>query len=430
MEYTRVCNAILNGTAGTLLLHEGLVQEFIPGGIPVESTPGRDLEFDARNCHLLPSLIDIHVHLRDPGQEYKEDIASGLAAAASGGFGRVLAMANTDPVNDNAGITGYMLQKGREHHPHGPFLHPVGALTRGLKGKDLAPLAELAQAGCRAFSNDGLPVQDNELFRRAVEYASDLDLKVIDHCEDSFLSVGGVMNEGRMSDYLGLKGIPDVAESLQVSRDILLAAYLNIPIHLAHISCASSVELIYQAKQKSIPISAETCPHYLHWSEELVGGYNTLARVNPPLRTRDDVLALRQAVREKVIDAVASDHAPHADFEKEVPFAGAPNGISGLDTCLSLVLDLVRENVLTLQDVIRLMATSPGELFRLPVCSFAPGDPADFTLVDLEKKWVPSPETMLSKGTNTPCLGQTLQGRVMVHFIGGVPVINRLLSQP
>ncbi|EFI35044.1 dihydroorotase, multifunctional complex type [Desulfonatronospira thiodismutans ASO3-1] len=426
MAYTRISNAVLNGTAGTLFLHEGLVQEFVPGGLKDPGSADKDRELDARGCHILPSLIDVHVHLRDPGLEYKEDISSGLSAAASGGFGRVLAMANTDPVNDNAGITGHMLQKAREHHPVGPFLHPVGALTRGLKGRDLAPLAELAQAGCRAFSNDGLPVQDNELFRRAVEYASDLDLKVIDHCEDSFLSSGGVMNEGRMSDYLGLKGIPDVAESLQVSRDILLAAYLNTPIHLAHISCASSVELIYQARQKSIPVSAETCPHYLHWSEELVSGYNTLARVNPPLRTRDDVLALRQAVRENIIDAVASDHAPHADFEKEVPFADAPNGISGLDTSLSLMLDLVRQGVLETQDLVRLMASNPGEIFRLPVCSFAPGDPADFILVDPEKQWVPGPETMLSKGRNTPCLGQTLQGRVMAHFLGGAAVINRL----
>lgn len=426
MAYTSVSNAILNGNAGTLLLHEGRVQEFVPSPAPSGSTPGSDRELDAQGCHILPSLIDVHVHLRDPGFEYKEDIASGLAAAASGGFGQVLSMANTEPANDNAGITGYMLQKAREHHPAGPFLHPVGALTRGLRGRELAPLAELAQAGCRAFSNDGLPVQDNELFRRAMEYASDLDLMIIDHCEDSFLSAGGVMNEGRMSDYLGLKGIPDVAESLQVSRDILLAAYLNTPIHLAHISCASSVELIYQAKKKSIPVSAETCPHYLHWSEELVGNYNTLARVNPPLRTRDDVLALRQAVREKVIDVLASDHAPHADFEKEVPFAGAPNGISGLDTSLSLVLDLLRQNVLDQQDLVRLMAAKPGELFHLPVCGFTPGEPADFILVDLESQWVPGPDTMFSRGKNTPCLGQSLQGRVMAHFLGGVPVINRL----
>ncbi len=426
MSYTHIQNVVLDSTSGSLILHQGCLQAFIPDSDSYDTPSAREQTLDGRCCHVLPSLTDIHVHLREPGFEYKEDIASGLAAAAAGGFGRVLAMANTRPVNDQGSITRYMLQKAHEHHPDGPFLYPVGALTRGLKGKELAPLAELAEAGCRAFSNDGLPVQDNELFRRALEYASDLDIMVIDHCEDSFLSAGGVMNEGRMSDYLGLKGIPHVAESLQVSRDILLAAYLDIPVHLAHISCASSVELIYQAKQKSIPVSAETCPHYLHWSEELVKGYNTLARVNPPLRTPDDVLALRQAVRENVVDIIATDHAPHADFEKEVPFAQAPNGISGLDTALALCLDLVRRNVLQLQDLVRLMATSPARLFGLPVCTLEPGRPADFILVDLEHRWTPGPDTMLSKGKNTPCLGQTLQGRVMAHFLGGVPVINRL----
>jgi len=425
MPYMYIQDAVLNGRTGTLVLQKDRIEEFIPAEAVQDRASEQDLVLNARGCHLLPSLIDAHTHLREPGFEYKEDIASGLAAAAAGGFGRVLAMANTSPVNDHAGVTGYMFRQAELAHPVGPFIHPVGALTRGLKGRELAPLEELARAGCRAFSNDGVPVRDSEIFRRAVEYASDLNLVVIDHCEDPDLAAGGVMNEGRMSDYLGLRGIPDLAESVQVSRDILLAAYLDTPIHLAHISCAASVELIHWARQKSVPISAETCPHYLHWDESMVGNYNTLAKVNPPLRSRNDVLALRQAVREGVIDVIATDHAPHADFEKEVPFAQAPSGISGLDTALSLCLDLVRQEILSLHDLARLMASMPGKIFDLPVCGFTRGEPADFILVDLDHTWTAAPDNMLSRSKNTPCLGQTMQGRVMAHFLNGQPVVNR-----
>ena len=425
MSYTRIQNAVLNEEPGTLILKKDRIESFIPDSAGSAPEAGGKV-LNARGCHLLPSLVDAHVHLREPGLEYKEDITSGLAAAAAGGFGRVLAMANTDPVNDSTSITRYILEQASANHPLGPRLYPVGALTKGLRGKELSPLAELAGAGCRAFSNDGLPVQDNELFRRALEYSSDLGLLVIDHCEDSHLSAQGVMNEGRVSDYLGLKGIPSVAETLHVSRDILLAAYLDIPVHLAHISCAASVDLIHWAKQKSIPITAETCPHYLIWDEEMISGYNTLAKVNPPLRTREDVSALHQALRQGVIDIIATDHAPHADFEKEVPFAQAPNGISGLDTALSLCLGLVQKNVLTLEELTGHMAYTPSRLFNLPACRFAPGDPADFLLVDLKKEWVPGQNTMLSKGKNTPCLGETLQGKVMAHFLDGEPIVNLL----
>ncbi len=423
MAYKYIYNLVLNQEPGTLILDKDKIERFIPG--QNKKAPAEENALDAAGCHLMPSLIDVHVHLREPGFEYKEDISSGLAAAASGGFGRVMAMANTEPVNDNAVTTRFMLAQAEKAHPLGPFVHPVGALTRGLQGRELAPLAELAWAGCKAFSNDGIGVMDNELFRRAVEYSSDLKVLVIDHCEDHYLSSGGMVNEGRISNYLGLKGIPDIAESLQVSRDILLAAYLDTPIHLAHISCEASVELIYQAKQKSIPISAETCPHYLLWDENLVKNYNTMAKVNPPLRTRSDVLALRQAVNERVIDIVATDHAPHADFEKEVPFAQAPNGISGLDTALSLCLGLVDRNILKLEDLSRLMALAPARIFDLPACEFIRGQSADFILVDLKQDWTVDPDTMVSRGKNTPCLGEKLKGKVMAHFLNGIPVINR-----
>ncbi|WP_045216405.1 dihydroorotase [Desulfonatronovibrio magnus] len=423
MATLKITNVFLNDQSGTLIIKDNTIDSFVQGRMSLDSS---DNTFDGKGCTIMPGLIDVHVHLREPGFEYKEDINSGLGAAAGGGFSRVMAMANTAPVNDNSAVTKLMLEKNQVHHPYGPYVHPVGALTRNLQGKELAPLAELKDAGCKAFSNDGLPVQDNELFRRAMEYASDLDMLVIDHCEDSYLAADGVMNEGRLSGYLGLKGIPTTAESMQAARDILLAAYLDTPVHLAHISCEESVELIAWAREKSIPVTAETCPHYLVWDEEAVQGYNTLAKVNPPLRTKKDVLALRHAVKSGVISIIATDHAPHADFEKEVPFAQAPNGISGLDTALSICLQLVRDGVINLSDLCGLMSHNPAQLFGFPVNRFSKGDPADFILVDMEKKWKVTSESMLSKSKNTPCLGQTLQGRVMANYIGGQKVLSRL----
>lgn len=410
------------GQVQDLLVARGRILELaLPGVINTDCAR----VYDARGLTLLPSLIDAHVHLREPGQEYKEDIASGLRAALEGGFGQVMAMANTRPVNDSATVTKFMLGQAKLACPQGPWVRPVGALTVGLAGKELAPIGELAQAGCVALSNDGLPVKNNELFRRGLEYGADFGLKVIDHCEDPWLGAGGVMNEGQLSGRLGLKGIPGISEAIQVARDILLASYLDLPVHLAHISCRESVELIAQAKAKGVPVTAETCPHYLLWDEELVAGYNTNARVNPPLRTHDDVLALRQAVRAGVIDILVTDHAPHANFEKEVPFDEAPNGISGLDTALALTNELLRQNVLTLADLAQLWCWNTAKIFNLPSTAFLPGDPADFILVDLDQAWRVTPETMRSKGKNTPCLQQDVMGQVQAHFLGGLEIFLR-----
>lgn len=415
-----VRRALWRNRESDLLVAEGKVLE-----ITVHD-PKREWEdvsvVQAEGAVLLPSLIDAHVHLREPGQEYKEDIESGLAAAAAGGFGQVLAMANTDPVNDRAAVTEFMLERAGQTHPHGPRLHPVGALTRGLAGKELAPLAELAGAGCAAFSNDGVPVADNELFRHALEYASDLGLPVIDHCEDPYLSKGAVMNEGELSGRLGLKGAPAAAEALQVARDVMLSAYLDIPVHLAHISCRESVEIIARAKEKGVGVTAETCPHYLVWTEDLLSEYNSLAKVNPPLRTRDDVEALRQAVSSGVMDILVTDHAPHADFEKETPLADAPNGISGLDTALSLTWGLVGDGGLVVDDFIRLWCFRPAEIYGLKVNRFKKGDPADFVLFDPGKRWKVTAASLVSKGKNTPCLGRMLTGRVTAHYLSGKKV--------
>jgi dihydroorotase len=405
-----------------LLVGDGKVVELADAG--AVQAPGARV-VDGGGLMLLPSLIDAHVHLREPGQEYKEDIASGLSAAAGGGFGQVMAMANTSPVNDNASVTRLMLQKAAQAFPNGPWVRPVGALTVGLAGKELAPAGELARAGCVALSNDGVPVENTELFRRAVEYAADFGLRVIDHCEDPWLGRGGVVNEGEVSGRLGLKGVPAVSEAMQVARDILLASYLNLPIHLAHISCRESVELIARAKERGVPVTAETCPHYLLWDESRVGNYDTSVRVNPPLRTRDDVLALRQAVRAGVIDILVTDHAPHAAHEKEVTFADAPNGISGLDTALSLTYELVRSGELDFTDIARLWCWRTAEIFGLPANRMQPGDPADFVLFDPDLAWVATAEALLSKGKNTPCLDKEVPGRVMAHYLGGEAVFSR-----
>lgn len=405
-----------------LLIRRGKVLELTP--YEKSGTPAKNARvIDAKGLTLLPSLIDAHTHMREPGQEWKEDIASGLDAAAHGGFGTVLCMANTDPVNDNASVTELMLEQASRSWPKGPRLAPIGALTKGLAGQELAPMEELARAGCVAFSNDGVPIASTELFRRAMEYASDLGMVVIDHCEDPFLGKGGSMNESPVSGRLGLKGQPWAAETIQIARDIELARYLNIPVHIAHVSTRQSVELLAWAKDKGAPVTAETCPHYLVLDESSVEGYNTRAKVNPPLRTPDDSAALLQALRDGVIDILATDHAPHAAHEKEVEFDHAPFGISGLDTALSVTWGLVASGDLDLDTFLRAWCYGPASIFNIAANTFEPGSPADFVLFDPDATWTVSAETMHSKSANTPLLGRTLSGRVVSHFIGGKKIV-------
>ena len=388
-----------------------------------QAAPEAAGHFDATGKLLFPSFIDAHVHLRDPGFTWKEDVASGLSAAAYGGFGTVMCMPNTDPVNDDAAVTRHILEKARTAWPHGPRVRPIGALSMGLKGEGLAPFAELAEAGCVAFSNDGLPVADTELFRRAMEYASDLGLFLIDHCEDPFLARKTVMNEGLTSSLLGVKGQPDVGETIQVARSVLLAEYLNLPVHIAHVSCRRSLDMIVWAKQRGVKVTAETCPHYLLLDESALHGYNTNAKVNPPLRTPADVAALRLAVKTGQIDMLVTDHAPHAAHEKEHPLDQAPNGFTGMDLAVTTSWELVRQGCLDTADFIRLWCTSPARLFNVPVNDFTPGAPADFFLFDPEKRWDVTPENLYSKSCNTPWLGQTLTGRVTDHWLGGIKVV-------
>ncbi len=389
----------------------------------IDNIPSDTKIIEADGLVLFPSFIDIHVHFRDPGMEWKEDIISGLAAAAHGGYAHVLCMANTKPVNDNAATTKYMLEKAAKNYPNGPFLHPVAAATMGLKGEALTPLGELAQAGCIAVSNDGVPLSNTEILRRIMEYASDLDMVFIDHCEDPYLAKNSHMNEGNLSAKLGLRGQPGIGEAIQVSRDILLSEYLDIPIHLAHISSYYSLREIESAKERGVKVTAETCPHYLLLTETVIDNYNANAKVNPPLRTEQDMLALRDAIKSGLIDCLITDHAPHAEHEKEHPLDFVPNGISGLDTALSLLYGLVKENVLTQEDIIRAYTKNPAKIFKLPHNSFNIGDCADLFLFDPNLEWEINAENMHSKSTNSPWLGQKIQGRVVEHFIGGVKVV-------
>jgi len=417
-------NALRLGRRVDLLVSDGKVLEL------ADHSPARDFGpakiIDADGKLLLPALMDAHAHLREPGFEYKEDIASGLEAAAHGGFGRIMCMANTQPVNDHAPVTEMMLDKARQTWPLGPFLHPIGALTKELKGQELSPMAELAEVGCVAFSNDGLPVADTERFRRALEYAATVGRMVIDHCEDPHMAPGAGVNEGAVSSRLGLRGQPDVAEAVQVARDILLAEYLCIPIHLAHISCERSLALIRAAKARGVPVTVETCPHYLLLNEEAVDGYRTEAKVNPPLRPDSDVQALRKALADGTIDMLATDHAPHAAHEKEVEFDLAPCGISGLDAALPLTWGLVRQGLIDEAAFCRLWHERPAEVFGLPLNRFQAGDPADFILFDPDARWTLTAETMRSKGKNTPFLGSEMQGRCTLLVMAGRQVTGHV----
>ncbi|WP_374280386.1 dihydroorotase [Desulfovibrio sp.] len=399
-----------------LLVRHGKIVTMTPAGH--HSYDSRAV-FDAQGLMLMPSCTDAHVHLREPGFEYKEDIASGLEAAARGGFGNIMCMANTRPVNDTASITRAMLESARKSHPQGPRLCPIAAATVGLKGEEMAPLAELKEAGCVAISNDGRPLENAELVRRIMEYGADLGLVLIDHCEDPHLAKGWRMHEGVTSGLLGVKGQPAAGEANQAMRDIMLAEYLGIPVHIAHVSAALTVDCIAWGKARGIKVTAETCPHYLLLDETALEGYNTQAKVSPPLRTAADREALRRAVKDGIIDILATDHAPHADHEKEGTLDDAMCGFTGLDLALSLTWGLVAEGVLTEADMHRLWSHRPAEIFNLPRNGFAPGDPADFFLFDPDETWIPSRETLYSKSCNTPFLGQTLRGRVKHHWIDG-----------
>ncbi|OGW64544.1 MAG: dihydroorotase [Nitrospirae bacterium RIFCSPLOWO2_02_FULL_62_14] len=372
---------------------------------------------DAAGRGVMPGFIDLHVHFREPGFEYKETIQSGTAAAVAGGFTSVCCMPNTSPVNDNQSITEFILEKARAAGNANVF--PVGAITKGSEGKELAEIGDLRRAGCVAISDDGLPVMNSLVMRRAMEYAIAFDVPVVDHCEDLHLSEGGCMNEGFVSTQLGLPGVPAAAEDVMVARNLALAELTGARLHLAHLSTAGSVRMVRDAKSRGIKVTAEACPHHFMLTEEAVCGYNTHAKINPPLRTWADVQAIKDGLRDGTIDVIATDHAPHATQEKQQEFAAAPNGIVGLETAWPLTLTLVEEGVLSLEAAVAKLTTEPARAFSLQKGTLAPGADADVAIADLRESWEVDPARFRSKSRNTPFAGWKVKGRIRTTIVGG-----------
>ena len=383
-----------------------------PGTIPANSAQ----TVDASGKLVVPGLIDMHVHLREPGFEYKETIATGTAAARAGGFTSVCCMPNTNPVNDSRSVTEFILAQARNAWAR---VFPIGAITKGSKGEELTEMAELHAAGCFAVSDDGKPVMNSAIMRRAMEYSKIFDLLVISHCEDSSLSDKGVMNEGVVSTELGLRGIPRAAEDVMTGRDISLAELTGCRLHIAHVSTVGSVRLIRDAKSRGVKVTAETCPHYFSLTEEAVRGYNTMAKMNPPLRTADDVAAIKQGLKDGVIDVIATDHAPHAMDEKSGEFDYASFGVVGLETAVGLSFKLVLEGTLTLNDVVSRMSSNPAKILNLNKGTLSAGADADITIIDPNIEWTVDSAQFKSKSKNTPFNGWKLKGRAVQTIVGG-----------
>ncbi|WP_437979027.1 dihydroorotase [Sorangium sp. So ce295] len=366
---------------------------------------------------LLPAFVDLHAHLREPGQEYKEDIASGLAAAAAGGFAHVCAMPNTRPVNDTRSITEAMIARARAIG--GPALHPIGAITMGQKGTELTEMADLKDAGAVAVSDDGRCVTSSSVMRRALEYAKTFDLTIIQHAEDHALTDGAQMHEGAISTRLGLRGWPRVAEDIIVARDVLLAEATGARYHVAHISSLGAVRILREAKARGIAVTAEVTPHHLTLTDAAVLGYDTACKVNPPLREQADVDALREALADGTIDAVATDHAPHSTLEKDCEFAEASPGLIGLELVVPVLLDLVRQGALPLGRLVDALTRAPARIAALEAPTIKAGARAELCLVDPNLSFVLDPARLRSKSKNTPFLGRQLTGRVKMTLASG-----------
>lgn len=398
-----------------LLIDQGKVQEVAKAGTLSASEAQ---EIDAKGSIVAPGFIELHCHLRDPGFEYKETIQSGTASAVVGGYTGVCCMANTDPVNDNASITDYMFKQARE--TGSCRVYPIGAITKGLKGEELAPIAELKDAGCIAISDDGLTVQDSRMMRLAMDYAKSFDLPVTTHSIDANLCKNGHMNESFMSTKLGITGIPNAAEDIIISRDIMLSELTGAHLHVGHLSTRQGIRLVAEAKKRGINVTCEVTPHHFTLTDESLAEYDTNYKMCPPLRTAEDVQAIRDAFKQGgIIDAIATDHAPHGIIDKEVEFDKAAFGIIGFETALPLSLNLVREGYLSINEMIRLLTARPAEVFNLPGGTLKVGSPADVVIFDPEKDWVYEKDRIVSKSKNSPFLGRKLKGRVLKTIVGG-----------
>ena len=379
---------------------------------------------DATGKVVAPGLIDLHVHLREPGQEDVETVASGAMAAAAGGFAAVCAMTNTDPVTDNQAAVGFIVSQAQRAGK--ARVYPIGAVSLGQKGQQLAEFGELVGAGAVAVSDDGKPVVSSHLMRTALEYARTFGIPVADHCEDPTLAQGGAMHEGIVSTRLGLKGVPAAAEEIMVARDIILAELTGGHVHLCHMSTRGSVELIRRAKDRGLRVTAEACPHHFTLTHERCEGYDTNAKMNPPLREAADRDAIREGLRDGTIDVIATDHAPHHYDAKEREFDDAPNGIIGLETALGLAItELVEPGLLSLPELIRRMSTTPARIFNLPGGTLAVGAPADVVVFDPAVEWEVRPDAFYSKSRNTPFAGRRLRGRAEATIVRGELVFQR-----
>ena len=389
---------------------------------------GRDLAvegavaIDATGCWVTPGFVDLHVHLREPGQEYKEDIASGGRAAVAGGFTAVVCMANTHPVNDDPSVTEYILDRARQESP--ARVYPVGAATRGLAGEVMTEMAALADAGCVALSDDGKTIMDSGVMRRVLEYSSMARVPIITHAEDRTLVREGVVNEGPVSTRLGLPGNPAVAEVVHVARDITLAELTGAHLHVGHVSTAGAVDLIRAARERGVHVTAEVTPHHLTLTDEATAGYDTNTKMAPPLRSASDVAACRAGLVDGTIDAIATDHAPHAVHEKDVEFTAAPPGVLGLETAVPVTLDLVRSGELAPLEWVRRLSTNPARIVHRPGGSLEPGVPADVTVIDPERRWIYDPAKGWSKSRNSPWAGKEMIGRAVATVVGGALVYD------
>ena len=402
-----------------VLVENGLVKEI---GTGLTAPKGAGV-IDATGKYVVPGLIDMHVHLRDPGLEYKEDIVSGTRAAAAGGFTSVCCMPNTKPVIDNKAVVSYIINKAKDAGFCNVF--PVGTITYGMHGERMAEMGELKEAGCVAVSDDGKPVSNPELMRRALEYARGIGIMVISHAEELDLVGAGVMNEGFTSTELGLKGTPRVAEDIATAREIMLAEYTNSSVHIAHVSTEGAVRIVREAKARGVQVTCETAPHYFTLTDDAVRGYNTNAKMNPPLREAADVAAIKRGLKDGTIDCIATDHAPHHLDEKDLEFDAAMNGIIGLETSLPLSLKLVEEGLLTINQLIEKMSCNPSNILQLNRGTLKAGAVADITLVDPAAQWTVAADKLDSKSKNTPFLGWKMRGAASATILAGAIVKSR-----
>ncbi|MDI6800903.1 MAG: dihydroorotase [Thermodesulfovibrionales bacterium] len=372
---------------------------------------------DASGLYVIPGLVDMHTHLREPGFEHKETIKTGTMAAVKGGITSVCCMPNTNPVNDNETVTEFILRKASAEGVC--YIYPIGAITKGEKGEELAEMGKMYEAGCVAFSDDGKSVMNSLIMRRSLEYSKIFNVPIISHCEDIHLVDDGVMNEGKFSTLLGLRGIPSASEEAIVARDIILSKLAGGRLHIAHVSTEGSVKLIRQAKERGVNVTAETCPHYFSITEKAVEGYNTNAKINPPLRTERDVEAIKEGLKDGTIDVIATDHAPHHRDEKLLEFDRAPFGISGFETSISLSLQLVHDGILSMPELIEKMTLNPAKILRINKGALEAGSDADMSLMDIKREYKVEPDKFISKGKNTPFDGWTLKGMPVITICKG-----------